>query len=32
VMVVVIFFFVYTLFVILRQKRLSEIQKDFITT
>jgi len=30
VMVVVIFFFVYTLFVILRQKRLSEIQKDFI--
>ncbi|MBS1488061.1 MAG: HAMP domain-containing histidine kinase [Bacteroidetes bacterium] len=30
VLVVVIFFFVYTLFVILRQKRLSEIQKDFI--
>jgi two-component system, OmpR family, phosphate regulon sensor histidine kinase PhoR len=30
VMVVVIFFFAYTLFVILRQKRLSEIQKDFI--
>jgi two-component system phosphate regulon sensor histidine kinase PhoR len=30
VMVVVIFFFVYTLFVILRQKKLSEIQKDFI--
>src|SRR5260221_14538201 len=30
VMLVVIFFFVYTLFVILRQKRLSEIQKDFI--
>jgi two-component system phosphate regulon sensor histidine kinase PhoR len=30
VMVVVIFFFVYTLFVILRQKRLSEIQRDFI--
>ena len=30
VMVVVIFFFLYTLFVILRQKRLSEIQKDFI--
>jgi len=30
VMLMVIFFFVYTLFVILRQKRLSEIQKDFI--
>lgn len=30
VMVVVIFFFAYSLFVILRQKRLSEIQKDFI--
>lgn len=30
VMVVVIFFFVYTLFVILKQRRLSEIQKDFI--
>ncbi len=30
VMLVVIFFFVYTLFVILKQKRLSEIQKDFI--
>jgi two-component system phosphate regulon sensor histidine kinase PhoR len=30
VMLVVIFFFVYTLFVILRQRRLSEIQKDFI--
>lgn len=30
VMLIVIFFFVYTLFVILRQKRLSEIQKDFI--
>ena len=30
VMVVVIFFFVYTLFVILRQRRLSEIQRDFI--
>jgi two-component system, OmpR family, phosphate regulon sensor histidine kinase PhoR len=27
---IVIFFFVYTLFVILRQRRLSEIQKDFI--
>jgi two-component system, OmpR family, phosphate regulon sensor histidine kinase PhoR len=30
VMVVVIFFFVYSLFVILKQRRLSEIQKDFI--
>jgi two-component system phosphate regulon sensor histidine kinase PhoR len=30
VMLVVIFFFVYTILVILRQKRLSEIQKDFI--
>ncbi|MBI1769125.1 MAG: HAMP domain-containing histidine kinase [Bacteroidetes bacterium] len=30
VMLVVIFFFVYTLFVILKQKRLSEIQRDFI--
>jgi two-component system, OmpR family, phosphate regulon sensor histidine kinase PhoR len=30
VMLVVIFFFVYTIFVILKQKRLSEIQKDFI--
>lgn len=30
VMLVVIFFFVYTLFVILKQRRLSEIQKDFI--
>lgn len=30
VMVLVIIFFAYTLFVILRQKRLSEIQKDFI--
>ena len=30
VMLIVIFFFVYTLFVILKQKRLSEIQKDFI--
>jgi len=30
VLLVVIFFFVYTLFVILKQKRLSEIQKDFI--
>ncbi len=30
VMVVVIFFFVYTLFVILKQRRLSEVQKDFI--
>jgi two-component system phosphate regulon sensor histidine kinase PhoR len=27
---IVIFFFVYTMFVILRQRRLSEIQKDFI--
>jgi len=30
VTLIVIFFFVYTLLVILRQKRLSEIQKDFI--
>lgn len=30
VMLVVIFFFVYTLFVILKQRRLSEIQRDFI--
>jgi len=30
VMLVVIFFFVYTLFVILKQRRLSEVQKDFI--
>lgn len=30
VMLLVIFFFVYTLFVILKQRRLSEIQKDFI--
>jgi two-component system phosphate regulon sensor histidine kinase PhoR len=30
VMLVVIFFFVYSLFVILKQRRLSEIQKDFI--
>jgi two-component system, OmpR family, phosphate regulon sensor histidine kinase PhoR len=30
VMVIVIFFFVYSLFVILKQRRLSEIQKDFI--
>lgn len=30
VMLMVIVFFAYTLFVILRQKRLSEIQKDFI--
>jgi two-component system, OmpR family, phosphate regulon sensor histidine kinase PhoR len=30
VMLLVIVFFAYTLFVILRQKRLSEIQKDFI--
>jgi two-component system, OmpR family, phosphate regulon sensor histidine kinase PhoR len=30
VMLMVIFFFVYTLFVILKQRRLSEIQKDFI--
>lgn len=27
---IVIFFFVYTLFVILKQRRLSEIQKDFV--
>lgn len=30
VMLVVIFFFAYTLFVILKQRRLSEVQKDFI--
>ena len=30
VLLVVIIFFAYTLFIILRQKRLSEIQKDFI--
>jgi two-component system phosphate regulon sensor histidine kinase PhoR len=30
VMLVVIFFFVYTLFVILKQRRLSEVQNDFI--
>ncbi len=30
VLLVVIFFFAYTLFIILKQKRLSEIQKDFI--
>ena len=30
VMLIVIFFFVYTLFVILKQRRLSEVQKDFI--
>jgi two-component system phosphate regulon sensor histidine kinase PhoR len=30
VLMVVIFFFAYTLFVILKQRRLSEIQKDFI--
>lgn len=30
VMLIVIFFFVYTILVILKQKRLSEIQKDFI--
>jgi two-component system phosphate regulon sensor histidine kinase PhoR len=30
VLLLVILFFVYTLFVILKQKRLSEIQKDFI--
>jgi len=30
VLLVVIFFFVYTLFVILKQRRLSEIQQDFI--
>jgi two-component system phosphate regulon sensor histidine kinase PhoR len=29
-MLVVIFFFVYTLFVILKQRRLSEVQNDFI--
>ena len=32
VMVLVILFFLYALFVILKQKRLSEIQKDFINT
>ncbi len=30
VLLVVIFFFVYTIFVILKQKRLSEVQRDFI--
>jgi two-component system phosphate regulon sensor histidine kinase PhoR len=30
VMLVVIFFFTYTLFIILKQRRLSEVQKDFI--
>lgn len=30
VLLIVIFFFVYTLFVILKQRRLSEVQKDFI--
>ena len=30
VMLIVVFFFVYTLFVILKQRRLSEVQKDFI--
>jgi two-component system phosphate regulon sensor histidine kinase PhoR len=30
VMLVVIFFFSYTMFVILKQRRLSEVQKDFI--
>jgi two-component system, OmpR family, phosphate regulon sensor histidine kinase PhoR len=30
VMLVVIFFFVYTLFVILKQRKLSEVQRDFI--
>ncbi|HOX82072.1 MAG TPA: HAMP domain-containing sensor histidine kinase [Chryseolinea sp.] len=30
VLLVVIFFFAYTLFIILKQRRLSEIQKDFI--
>ena len=30
VLLIVIFFFAYSLFVILKQKRLSEIQKDFI--
>ncbi|MBX2964571.1 MAG: HAMP domain-containing histidine kinase [Cyclobacteriaceae bacterium] len=32
VLLIVIIFFGYTLFVILKQKRLSEIQKDFINT
>ncbi|NJN41629.1 MAG: HAMP domain-containing histidine kinase [Flammeovirgaceae bacterium] len=32
VMLLVILFFLYALFVILKQKRLSEIQKDFINT
>ena len=30
VMLIVVFFFAYTLFVILKQRRLSEVQKDFI--
>ena len=30
VLLIVIFFFVYTMFVILKQRRLSEVQKDFI--
>jgi two-component system phosphate regulon sensor histidine kinase PhoR len=30
VMLIVVFFFVYSLFVMLKQRRLSEIQKDFI--
>src|SRR5258706_137657 len=30
VLLIVVFFFVYTLFVILKQRRLSEVQKDFI--
>lgn len=32
VLVIVVMFFVYTLFVILKQKRLSEVQRDFINT
>ena len=31
VLLIVIFFFVYTMFVILKQRRLSEVQKDFRT-
>jgi two-component system phosphate regulon sensor histidine kinase PhoR len=30
VLLIVVFFFIYTLFVILKQRRLSEVQKDFI--